>query len=98
LRTHHPPAGWPTGLLAKLGLSDLESKWPQRLLPLGAPVGRLTREAAAHTGLREGTLVAQGGADAFVGILVSHSARLSLLQQAGGPTRSRALLGLTDKA
>jgi ribulose kinase len=42
-----------------MDLSDLAQKWPQRILPLGAPVGRLTAEAAAHTGLPEGLLVAQ---------------------------------------
>lgn len=51
--------GWPLSLLEKLGLSDLAAKWPQRILPLGAPVGHLTAEAAAHTGLPEGLLVAQ---------------------------------------
>jgi hypothetical protein len=34
--------GWPRSLLAKLGVDDLLGKWPQEVLPLGAPVGRLT--------------------------------------------------------
>ena len=62
--------GWPTSLLSALNLDDLLQKWPREVLPLGAPVGRLTAAAAAHLGLAEGTLVAQGGADAFVGAVV----------------------------
>lgn len=31
-------------------------------------MGKLSADAAAHLGLREGTSVAQGGADAFVGM------------------------------
>lgn len=56
-------------MLEKLGMADLADKWPQQLLPLGAEVGRLTSAAAEHLGLAEGTLVAQGGADAFIGML-----------------------------
>eukprot|EP00877_Chromochloris_zofingiensis_P008930 jgi/Chrzof1/4290/Cz14g07110.t1 len=62
-------AGWPTSLLDKLDLSALLSKWPQQVLPLGAKVGGLTAAAAAHLGLKDGLLVAQGGADAFIGMI-----------------------------
>jgi ribulose kinase len=48
---------------------DLNDKWPEECIPPGATVGGLTPEAADHCGLREGTLVAQGGADAFIGML-----------------------------
>ncbi len=74
--------GWPTSLLQKLGLSALADKWPSTVLPLGTPVGKLTAAAAAHLGLAEGTLVAQGGADAFVGMLglgVVEDGQLALL-------------------
>jgi ribulose kinase len=46
-----------------------QAKWPQEVLPLGARVGGLTADAAAHLGLAPGTLVAQGGADAFIGLI-----------------------------
>ena len=35
------PPGWPVSMLEKLGLSDLLAKWPQKVLPLAAPVGHL---------------------------------------------------------
>ena len=36
---------------------------------MAAPVGQLTKSAAADLGLQGGTVVAQGGADAFVGMI-----------------------------
>ena len=61
--------GRPTSLLAAAGLEDLHEKWPRRCVAMGACAGRLTAAAAEHLGLSEGTPVAQGGADAFVGLL-----------------------------
>lgn len=37
-------------------------------MALGDVVGHLTPKAAAHLGLGEGLPVAQGGADAFIGM------------------------------
>lgn len=65
----HVCTGWPVSLLDKLGLHSLIHKWPKDILPLGAPVGHLTAAAAAHLGLPEGLLVAQGGSDAFIGMV-----------------------------
>jgi ribulose kinase len=62
----------PLSLLRALGVEgELRARWPgERVLELGARIGAgLTAEAAEHLGLSEGTIVAQGGADAFIGML-----------------------------
>ncbi len=61
--------GWPVTLLAALGLEDLAGKWPAEIVAPGAQIGPLTAEAASHLGLRPGTPVVQGGADAFIGMI-----------------------------
>ena len=66
---HGPTQGRPLELLDALGIPELAAKWPQECLAMGSLVGGLTTEAAAHLGLREGLRVAQGGPDAFVGML-----------------------------
>src|SRR5207253_1162410 len=64
-----PDGGWPLGLLAAVGLDDLPAKWPVTIVPLGRGDGRLTPEAADDLGLAPGTPVAQGGIDAYLGML-----------------------------
>lgn len=66
-QTQH--GGVPRSLLKTLGLADLEAKWPQKMLAPGQPIGPLTTEAATHLGLKPGTLVVQGGSDAFIGVI-----------------------------
>ena len=62
----HPPVS----LLAALDMSDLIGKWPSRMVPPGTPIGSgLTPAAATALGLPAGLPVAQGGADAFIGML-----------------------------
>jgi ribulokinase len=68
IRWHHAP-DQPAGMLAALGLEDLAEKWPSEVLPPGETVGGLTGAAAAHLRLSPGTPVAQGGADAFIGMI-----------------------------
>src|SRR5205807_1137830 len=46
--------GWSTALLGQAGLSDLQDKWPDRIVPLGKGQGRLSARAAAELGLRPG--------------------------------------------
>ncbi len=62
-------AGWPTSLLRALGIEALAEKWPADILPPGAVIGTLTREAADHLGLSSSVQVVQGGADAFIGMI-----------------------------
>ncbi|MFN4140825.1 FGGY-family carbohydrate kinase [Aestuariivirga sp.] len=66
-QTQH--GGVPRSLLAALGLAELEAKWPSPILAPGTPLGPLTKEAAEHLGLGRGTLVVQGGSDAFIGVI-----------------------------
>jgi FGGY-family pentulose kinase len=64
-----PEGGWPLAMLAAVGLDDLVDKWPAEIVPLGGGDGKLTTHAAADLGLRAGTPVAQGGIDAYLGMV-----------------------------
>ncbi|TGD41758.1 carbohydrate kinase [Pseudotabrizicola sediminis] len=61
--------GWPAQMLARLDLADLMAKWPATIVGPGEVIDGLSAQAAAHLGLRVGTLVVQGGADAFIGMI-----------------------------
>jgi ribulose kinase len=61
--------GRPMSLYTKLGMPELADKLPEKCLSMGSLVGHLTKEAASHLGLNEGLPVAQGGPDAFVGMV-----------------------------
>lgn len=64
-----PDGGWPFKLMGQVGLEALPSKWPSEIVPLGRGDGRLSATAAAQLGLQAGTPVAQGGIDAYLGML-----------------------------
>ncbi|MFO0950862.1 MAG: FGGY-family carbohydrate kinase [Isosphaeraceae bacterium] len=64
-----PDGGWPTSLHEAVGLGDLIERWPETIVPLGKGQGRLSDWAARELGLAEGTPVAQGGIDAYLGML-----------------------------
>ena len=64
-----PEGGWPVKLLEQIGLSDLLEKWPERIVPLGRGEATLSSRAAVELGLRAGIPVAQGGIDAYLGML-----------------------------
>lgn len=61
--------GWPMGLLRSVGLADLASKIPGKVLPMGAQAGALTAEAAELLGLRAGIAVSLSGIDAHAGMV-----------------------------
>ncbi|QIG51721.1 carbohydrate kinase [Nordella sp. HKS 07] len=71
LRWHYSSrdGGFARGILSKLGLSELEAKWPQRVIAPGQVVGTLTLAAAAELGLSSKVKVVQGGADALIGMI-----------------------------
>jgi len=64
-----PDGGWPVKLMESVGLGDLLAKWPETIVPLGRGDGVLSPEAASHLGLVAGIPVAQGGIDAYLGML-----------------------------
>ena len=61
--------GWSSALLNQVGLEDLIDKWPKPIIPLGKGEAKLSSAAAQALGLRQGTPVAQGGIDAYLGML-----------------------------
>ncbi|WP_366654683.1 FGGY-family carbohydrate kinase [Fodinicurvata sp. EGI_FJ10296] len=92
-RTGH--GGWPTTLLQALDLDVLADKWPEEIVAPGAPVGKLTAEAADHLGLPQSVVVAQGGADAFIGMIGLGVAKPGQLAMITGS--SHLQLGVTDQ-
>jgi FGGY-family pentulose kinase len=64
-----PDGGWSEKLLKQVGLDDLPTKWPERVIPLGKGEARLSATAAKQLGLRLGVPLAQGGIDAYLGML-----------------------------
>jgi FGGY-family pentulose kinase len=61
--------GYPASLYDAVGVSDAVGKFPEKVTDLGTHVGGITREVAEATGLKEGTPVAQGGIDAYMGAM-----------------------------
>jgi FGGY-family pentulose kinase len=64
-----PAGGWPVDLMKAVGLDDLLAKWPEEIVPLGRGSAVLSTWAAGELGLKSGTPVAQGGIDAYLGML-----------------------------
>lgn len=64
-----PDGGWPADLIDSVELDDIFAKWPKHIVPLGRGEGVLCKKAASHLGLIAGTPVAQGGIDAYLGML-----------------------------
>ncbi|KAG7338596.1 FGGY family carbohydrate kinase [Nitzschia inconspicua] len=64
-----PYPGRPLSLYRKLGIPELAKMVPQKVVPMGGLVGHLSNEASEHLNLPSGIPVAQGGPDAFVGMI-----------------------------
>jgi FGGY-family pentulose kinase len=64
-----PEGGWSRPMLSAVGLEDLLDKWPKEVVPLGQGNKVLSAKAAQELGLKLGTPVAQGGIDAYLGML-----------------------------
>jgi FGGY-family pentulose kinase len=64
-----PDGGWSRPMLRKVGLEGLLDKWPDEVIPLGKGNRVLSAQAAQDLGLRAGTPVAQGGIDAYLGMI-----------------------------
>jgi ribulose kinase len=74
--------GWPAGFYEEVGLGDVLDKLPPDVLDLGAPAGGLSRQAAEDLGLKPGTPVAQGPADAWaaqIGLNVVEPGKMALI-------------------
>ena len=61
--------GRPVSLYQRAGMKDLLHKQPRRCLAMGRPLGKLTPSMAEALGLSVNVTVAQGGPDAFVGMV-----------------------------
>ena len=74
--------GWPAGFYEEIGLGDVLDKLPADVLDLGVPVAGLSRQAAEDLGLKPGTPVAQGPADAWaaqLGLGVVEPGKMALI-------------------
>lgn len=71
VRWYYQPrdGGWPEDLYRGIGLEDAIERFPREIVPAGHPVGELSAEAAEDLGLRPGTVVGQGGIDAYVALI-----------------------------
>jgi FGGY-family pentulose kinase len=64
-----PEGGWSESMLRQVGLAELLGKWPSEVMALGKGEKVLSSRAARELGLQEGTPVAQGGIDAYLGMI-----------------------------
>ncbi|GLU47165.1 FGGY-family carbohydrate kinase [Nocardiopsis ansamitocini] len=75
-------AGFPDDLYAELGVPDLRSKLPDRVVPVGEAVGELATAARVELGIRGRAVVSSGGIDAHLSLLAvggAHSGRVSIV-------------------
>ncbi len=68
----------------EFGVPGLVDRLPGWILPVGAPIGRVSQEAASQLGLRGRPVLAQGGIDAHIGILGADTIDPGKLLMIGG--------------
>jgi len=90
-----PEGGWPTNLLAALDMTEILDKWPQEILALGERAGELSQTAARELGLPAGIPVAEGGIDAYLGMLGMAVAKPGRMAMVMGS--STCHMGLSDR-
>ncbi|SIQ95954.1 ribulokinase [Rhizobium sp. RU20A] len=61
--------GWPEAFFSHIGLDGITERFPQRIVPLGTAIGKITPDAAEAMGLSWDTTVVAGGTDAYVAML-----------------------------
>lgn len=98
LRWHYRSGegGWAESLCAALGMEDLPSRWPPRVVAPGEVIGTLTGAAAEALGVPASVKVVQGGADALIGMIglgVAQPGQLCLITGS-----SHLQFGVTDAA
>ena len=87
--------GFPVSLYEKIGLGDIFSKIPNRIVEIGEVVGGLTSNIADITGLRKGIPVAGGCADAYMGVIGVNALKLGKMALITGS--SQLLISMTDR-
>lgn len=72
---------WDISFLSSIGLADIVDKWPSEIKAVGSLIGNLDPKASKELGLKEDTLVFEGGIDAYACILgmgIAEKGKLSL--------------------
>ena len=87
--------GWPVDFYSKIGLDGITEKFCRNILGLGEVVGHLSKESADLLGLGTGTIVTQGGCDAYVGMLGLNATRAGRAALIAGS--SHVLMPMTDR-
>jgi len=87
--------GWPYEFYKSIGLENVTEKFPKTVLKLGDIVGKLSKRTALSLGLKRGITVAEGGCDAYIGMLGVNVARPGRAALIAGS--SHVLLPITDK-
>jgi len=87
--------GWPADFYEHIGLGDVIKKFPPDILALGKIIKKIKPHIASLTGLSKETIVVQGGADAYIGILGLGAVKPGRLAFITGS--SHLLLGHTEK-